>query len=65
MANIEDVLKFIQEEWDFMTKDGCVPVQVALQLMDPSSLGRADRYNEFQQTHTQLQRSLKSIVNGK
>jgi exocyst complex component 4 len=63
MSRIEDVLQFIQQEWDFMTLDECVPVQVALQLMDPSSLGRADRYNEFQQTHTQLQRSLKSIVN--
>lgn len=47
-----------------MTRDDCVPVQVALQLMDTSTLGHADRYDDFQQTHEQLQSALKSIVNG-
>lgn len=46
-----------------MTQDKCVPVQVALQLMDSSSLGRADQYDQFQETNEQLQRSLKAIVN--
>ncbi|KAI9875177.1 MAG: hypothetical protein M1830_008789 [Pleopsidium flavum] len=60
---IEDVLQHIQQDWNFMTRDDCVPVQVALQLMDTSTLGRADRYSDFQQTHQQLQKALKAIVN--
>ena len=62
--HFKDVLQYIQRDWDFMTRDDCVPVQVALQLMDTSTLGRADRYGDFQQTHEQLQRALKVIVNG-
>lgn len=58
-----DVLQYIQSEWSFMAQDKCVPVQVALQLMDSSSLGRANQYSEFQATHKQLQRALKAIVN--
>lgn len=46
-----------------MSQEKCVPVQVALQLMDSSSLGRANQYDQFQQTHMQLQRALKAIVN--
>lgn len=58
-----EVLDKIQKEWSFMSQDKCVPVQVALQLMDSSSLGRANQYEEFQQVHKQLQRALKAIVN--
>lgn len=46
-----------------MAEDRCVPVQVALQLMDSSSLGRAHQYGQFQDTHKQLRRALKAIVN--
>jgi exocyst complex component 4 len=46
-----------------MGGDECVPVQMALKLMDQSSLGLADRETEFQETHVDLQKSLKSIVN--
>ncbi|KAI9805109.1 MAG: hypothetical protein M1825_000943 [Sarcosagium campestre] len=60
---IDDVLQYIQQEWGFMTEDQCIPVQVALQLMDSSSLGRAHQYDLFQQTHKHLQRALKAIVN--
>ncbi len=62
---MKDALQHIQQDWDFMTKDDCVPVQVALQLMDTSTLGRADRYDDFQLTHQKLQTALKAIVNGK
>lgn len=48
-----------------MTEDNCVPVQVALQLMDSSSLGRAHQTDQFQETHKQLQKALRSIVNGR
>lgn len=58
-----EVLHHIQSEWSFMARDKCVPVQVALQLMDSSSLGRANEYSQFQETHKQLQRALKAIVN--
>jgi exocyst complex component 4 len=61
----QEILQYIQQEWAFMADDSCVPVQVALQLMDPSSLGRAHQYGEFKETHKQLQRALRAIVNGK
>lgn len=47
-----------------MTKDDCLPVHVALQLMDHSSLGRGGDYQDFQRTSKQLQKALKAIVNG-
>ena len=59
-----DVLRSIQREWDFMASDDCVPVQVALSLMDTSTLGKADREPEFLNVHDQIQTTLKSIVNG-
>lgn len=60
---IEEVLEYIQRDWDFMTDEKCVPVQIALKLLDPSSLGLASRYDQFQVTHQQLQSALKGIVN--
>ncbi len=48
-----------------MTEGRCVPVQVALRLIDSSSLGLANRYQQFRQTNQDLQSLLKSIVNGK
>ena len=47
-----------------MTKDDCVPVHIALQLMDYSSLGRGNDYQDFQRTNRHLQKALKAIVNG-
>lgn len=61
--SMEEVLQYIQSEWKFMGGDECVPVQVALRLMDPSTLGLADREPQFQQTHMDLQMALRSIVN--
>lgn len=61
--HIEDVLQTIQQDWPFMTKMDSVPVRIALQLMDSSSLGLADRLREFTTTHEELQSALKSIVN--
>lgn len=63
MCDNLEVLQYIQADWGFMAQDKCVPVQVALQLMDSSSLGRAQQYGQFQETHKQLQRALKAIVN--
>ena len=58
------VLDHINEKWDVMTKDDCVPVHIALQLMDHSSLGRGQDYEDFRRTSRQLQKALKAIVNG-
>lgn len=60
---IEEVLRHIQQNWDFMTKDHCVPIEVALKLMDSSSLGLASQSGRFRQTHDELQQALKGIVN--
>lgn len=60
---MEEVLQHIKSDWKIMGGDKCVPVQMALKLMDQSSLGLADRETEFQDTHVDLQKSLKSIVN--
>ena len=59
------VLDHIHENWDVMIKDDCVPVHVALQLMDYSSLGRGNDYQDFQRTNRHLQKALKAIVNGR
>lgn len=47
-----------------MLDDQCVPMQIALRLLDPSSLGLARRQGEFEQTYDELQDALKLIVNG-
>ena len=44
-----------------MASDDCIPIKVALQLMDNSSLGLADQYDQFQEVHQQLQNALKVI----
>ncbi|KAL3452855.1 hypothetical protein BJX65DRAFT_292779 [Aspergillus insuetus] len=60
---ISDVLHSIQREWDFVATDDCVPVQVALQLMDTSTLGKAEREPDFLDVHQKIQQTLKAIVN--
>ncbi|KAI5281872.1 hypothetical protein KEM54_003090, partial [Ascosphaera aggregata] len=41
----------------------CVPVQAGLQLMDSSTLGKADREPEFFEAYHAIQKALKSVVN--
>ena len=60
---IDDVLAHINDNWEVMTREDCVPVHVALQLLDYSSLGRGNDYQDFQRTSRYLQKALKSIVN--
>ncbi|KAI4764801.1 hypothetical protein E4T52_07709 [Aureobasidium sp. EXF-3400] len=60
---VEDILRYIDRHWGQMANESCVPVKVALQLMDQSSLGLAGQYDSFQDTHQQLQSALKAIVN--
>ncbi|KAK5166248.1 exocyst subunit [Saxophila tyrrhenica] len=60
---IEEVLKYIEQHWGFMASADCIPIKVALQLMDSSSLGLQDQLSQFSEAHTQLQNALKVIVN--
>ncbi|KAK4189081.1 putative exocyst complex component 4 [Podospora australis] len=56
------VLELIKQDWPAMCENDCIPVQLALQLLDSSSVGRARDYPHFRQTHQYLQDSLKKIV---
>ncbi|EFW99826.1 exocyst complex component [Grosmannia clavigera kw1407] len=58
----QETLDHIRKEWPSMCEADCVPVQMALQLLDSSSVGRAHEYRGFQETHQYLQDSLKGIV---
>jgi exocyst complex component 4 len=58
-----EILRYIEQQWSFMASPSCIPVKVALQLNDSSSLGLMDQYDQFQETHEQLQNALKVIVN--
>lgn len=59
-----EVLQSIKRDWDFMTDAECIPVHVALSLMDTSTLGKADRVPDFLHMYNQIQKTLKAIVNG-
>lgn len=59
---INEVLGIIQRDWPNLCQDDCIPVQLALQLLDGSSVGQAHEYRNFQKTHEYLQDSLKGIV---
>ncbi|KAM5444703.1 exocyst subunit [Microsporum ferrugineum] len=60
---IDGVVQIIEDEWEFMADSECIPVQVGLQLMDTSTLGRADREPEFIQIYQRIQQALRSVVN--
>ncbi|KAF2012714.1 hypothetical protein BU24DRAFT_453075 [Aaosphaeria arxii CBS 175.79] len=60
---MEEILQEIQDEFEFMTNDQCVPIDIALKFMDSSSLGLANQYSDFRRTYQELQRGLKTIVN--
>lgn len=62
-SQIEQVIFGIQRDWEFMTDEKCVPVEIALKLMDGSTLGLEERYEHFKDVHEQLQTALKAIVN--
>ncbi|KAG4026771.1 hypothetical protein MFRU_036g00050 [Monilinia fructicola] len=59
---IGEVLEHIKTEWPALCQNECVPVQLALQLLDTSSVGRAHEYAQFEQSMQYLQDSLKNIV---
>ncbi|KAI0969798.1 Sec8 exocyst complex component-specific domain-containing protein [Xylaria arbuscula] len=59
---ITQVLEHIKTEWPSMIQSDCIPVSLALQLLDSSSVGRAHEHSNFKKTHRYLQDSLKGIV---
>ncbi|KAI5924256.1 exocyst complex component [Camillea tinctor] len=59
---ISQVLEHIKAEWPAMVQSDCIPVSLALQLLDNSSVGRAHEYRNFKKAHQYLQDSLKGIV---
>ncbi|KAI0865091.1 Sec8 exocyst complex component-specific domain-containing protein [Xylaria cubensis] len=59
---ITQVLEHIKADWPSMIQNDCIPVSLALQLLDNSSVGRAHEYDSFRKTHQYLQDSLKGIV---
>ncbi|RMZ86035.1 hypothetical protein DV737_g303, partial [Chaetothyriales sp. CBS 132003] len=61
--SMDDIMKHIESHWKMMEGDECVPIKTALQLMDQSSLGLADKEQDFSSTHVDLQRCLKAVVN--
>jgi exocyst complex component 4 len=63
LINFTDIPRFIEQQWAFMSDDRCIPVKVALQLMDNSSLGLAHQSDQFSEAHNRLQNALKVIVN--
>lgn len=62
-GRVDDLLRYIEQQWSFMAEEDCIPVKIALQLNDSSSLGLMEQYDQFQETHKQLQNALKVIVN--
>ncbi|KAF2768496.1 Sec8 exocyst complex component [Teratosphaeria nubilosa] len=62
-GQVDEIMRYINQQWAFMASDECIPIKVALQLMDSSSLGLQEQYDQFQATHEQLQNALKVIVN--
>lgn len=63
LKSMDEILVHIQNNWKIMEGDECIPVKVALQLADPSSLGLGHKETDFADTHMNLQRTLKSVVN--
>ncbi|KAK5308030.1 exocyst subunit [Exophiala xenobiotica] len=61
--SMDEILRHIQSNWKDMEGDECIPVRTALKLMDPSSLGLKDKEEDFSNTHVDLQKCLKSVVN--
>ncbi|PQE21595.1 sec8 exocyst complex component specific domain-containing protein [Rutstroemia sp. NJR-2017a WRK4] len=59
---IGEVLEQVKQDWPAMCENECVPVQLALQLLDTSSVGRAHELDKFHESMQYLQDSLKNIV---
>ena len=61
--SMEEIMRHIRSNWQDMEGDDCVPVKVAMRLMDDSSIGLMNKEGDFTHTHQDLQKCLKSVVN--
>lgn len=60
---LTDVLRIIQHDWPQLQKEDCNPITTALELLDESSVGKATKYDDFEELRIRLQRTLQNIVN--
>ncbi|KAK9389096.1 Sec8 exocyst complex component-specific domain-containing protein [Lipomyces mesembrius] len=56
-----DVLKFVERDWGALLSDDCNPVAAALELMDTSSVGRANEYDDFKDLSIRLEKIMEVI----
>ncbi|KAK9495640.1 Sec8 exocyst complex component-specific domain-containing protein [Lipomyces doorenjongii] len=56
-----DVLKFVERDWGALLSDDCNPVATALELMDASSVGRANEYDDFKDLSVRLEKIMEVI----
>lgn len=62
---LDDIIDNVSIEWKELVSDDSNTLEVALSLMDNSSIGRAKYYSRFEGLKSELQEMLKLIVNGK
>lgn len=62
---LDDIISNVSLEWKELVADDSNTLEVALSLMDNSSIGKAKYYSRFDGLKSELQEMLKLIVNGK
>lgn len=62
---LDDVISNVSVEWKELVAEDANTLEVALSLMDKSSIGKAKYYSRFDSLKSELQEMLKLIVNGK
>lgn len=61
---LDDIIANVSIEWKELVADDANTLEVALSLMDNSSIGKAKYYSRFEGLKSELQEMLKLIVNG-
>lgn len=61
---LDDIISNVSMEWKELVSDDSNTLEVALSLMDNSSIGKAKYYARFEGLKSELQEMLKLIVNG-
>lgn len=62
---LDDLMKTVSMEWKELVSEDSNTLEVALSLMDNSSIGKAKYYSRFETLKMELQDMLKMVVNGK
>ncbi len=62
---LDDIISAVSVEWKELVSEDANTLEVALSLMDNSSIGKAKYYSRFEGLKSELQEMLKLIVNGK